>query len=261
MIRSYSCFFILLAYQLFAQSPFKLDAVRETALLGTGISATSFALSLISQIEPPAEDEITKISRRDVNGIDRFATYNWSQFSSDVSDVFLITHTAAPLLMLASETVRDDYKAFLVMYAEVFSMYYGVTHITKALVKRYRPYNYNEATPLSVKLRTDSKLSFFSGHAAMSFASAVFISSTYAKYFPDSKSKSLIWTVSLMSASFVAYLRVISGMHFLTDVITGAVIGSLIGHIIPEIHRSGDKPVKIDRPGQQYNLIKIVLSF
>ncbi len=64
-----------------------------------------------------------------------------------------------------------------------------------------------------------------------------------------------------MSASFVAYLRVISGMHFLTDVITGAVIGSLIGHIIPEIHRSGDKPVKIDRPGQQYNLIKIVLSF
>jgi membrane-associated phospholipid phosphatase len=42
----------------------------------------------------------------------------------------------------------------------------------------------------------------------------------------------------LLLAATVGTLRVLSGKHFPTDVLTGAVVGSALGWLIPELHRN-----------------------
>ncbi len=231
---------ILLSYSCFPQSNYELESVRETALISSGASASSFAIYLLSRIEPPSENEIKNLSREDINSFDRFATYNWSPTASDISDVLLVSQMVSPLFLFSSEQIRKDYKIFLVMNLELYLLYYGTTHITKSLIGGFRPYMYNENVPLDFKMDFESRLSFFSGHAAFSFASAVFLSTIYSKYYPDSNWKGVIWGSSIFLASITGYLRVISGMHFLSDVLTGAAVGSLIGYIVPLIHEKND---------------------
>ncbi len=252
---------ILLSYSSFPQSNYELESVRETALISSGASASSFAIYLLSRIEPPTENEIKNLSRENINSFDRFATYNWSPTASDISDVLLVSQMVSPLFLFSSEQIRNDYKTFLVMNLELYLLYYGTTHITKSLAGRFRPYMYNENVPLDFKMDFESRLSFFSGHAALSFASAVFLSTVYSKYYQDSNWKVVIWGSSLFLASVTAYLRVISGMHFLSDVLAGAVVGSLLGYLIPLIHEKDIKQSSVRMNSKNSNLINFVIVF
>ena len=250
MIKLYYLLFILIfPLTYFAQSNYELESVRETALLSSGVSASTFAIYLLSKVEPPTREEINNLSREDINSFDRFATYNWSPTASDISDV------------LSSEKIRKDYKTFLTMNAELYLLYYGITHITKSLAGRFRPYMYNENVPLNEKIDYDSRLSFFSGHAAATFASAVFLSTIYSKYYPDSKWKSIVWGSSLFVASITASLRVISGMHFLSDVLIGAAVGSLIGYFVPLIHETNEEQTKGSLNFSNRNIVSFVIVF
>ena len=83
--------------------------------------------------------------------------------------------------------------------------------------------------------------SFSSGHATMAFAGATFASYTFSKYFPDSSLKIPVIAGSYSIAVLTAALRMKSGNHFLTDVLTGAVIGSATGFLVPWMHTFNTK--------------------
>jgi membrane-associated phospholipid phosphatase len=262
MIRLKSLFFIFIfAFTCIAQSNYELESVRETALLSSGISSGTLAIYLLSKIEPITKEEINNLSRNDVNSFDRFATYNWSPTASDISDVLLVTQSLSPLVLLSSKQIRNDYKTFLIMNAELYLLYYGTTHITKSLTGRIRPYLYNEKVTLKEKMESESKLSFFSGHAALSFASAVFLSTIYSRYYPDSKWKTAVWGSTLLMASATASLRVISGMHFLSDVLIGAAVGSLIGYLVPLIHEINEVKSKENIYSNSSNILSFTITF
>ena len=262
MTKLYSLLFILIfPLTYFAQSNYELESVRETALLSSGVSASTLAIYLLSKVEPPTQDEIQNLSRNDVNSFDRFATNSWSPTISDISDALLITETISPLLLLTSQKIRNDYKNYLVMNIELYLLYYGSVHITKALSGRFRPYMYNNEVPLEEKMKYESKLSFFSGHSTFSFASAVFISSIYTKNFPDSKWKTLVWGSSLLFATITASFRVISGMHFFSDVLIGAAVGSLIGYFVPLIHETNEKQSGGELNFSNRNIVRFVILF
>ena len=110
--------------------------------------------------------------------------------------------------------------------------------LSKGSFVRYRPYVYNPDVPLENKLNSDAKMSFFSNHTMTAFASAVFLSTVYSDYYPRSEWKPYIWASSLLMASVVGYLRYEAGMHFPTDILLGAVVGSAIGYTIPYLHRT-----------------------
>jgi membrane-associated phospholipid phosphatase len=120
---------------------------------------------------------------------------------------------------------------------------------------------YNKNVSLKEKTDRETKLSFFSGHAALSFASAVFISTVYSRYYPDSKWRSVIWGSSLLMASITASLRVISGMHFLSDILIGAAVGSVIGYLVPLIHEINKNQNKEDLINNSRNIISFVIAF
>ncbi len=262
MIKLNSLFFtFIFTFICVAQSKYELESVKETALLSSGISSGTLAIYLLSKIEPLTSEEINKLSRNDVNSFDRFATYNWSPTASDISDVLLVTQSLSPLALLSSKKIRNDYKTILVMNAELYLLYYGTTHITKSLTGRLRPYMYNENVSLKEKTESESQLSLYSGHAALSFASAVFLSTVYSKYYPDSKWKTAVWGSSILMASVTASLRVISGMHFLSDVLIGATVGSLIGYLIPLIHEINEVKSEEKIYSNSSNIISFTITF
>jgi membrane-associated phospholipid phosphatase len=122
------------------------------------------------------------------------------------------------------------------------------------LVRRYRPYSYNTEIDDSIRTRPGAKFSFFSAHTSVSFASSVFLSVTFSKYNPESNLKPYIWGTSLLIASAVGYLRYASGDHFPTDIFIGAVVGSVIGYLIPLIHESENENKELNGPtGNPYN--------
>jgi undecaprenyl-diphosphatase len=65
------------------------------------------------------------------------------------------------------------------------------------------------------------RFSFPSGHAMTSFAIAVAVGSFYPQYQP----------CLLAVAASIALSRIIVGMHFLTDVVVGGMMGALIGYL------------------------------
>lgn len=89
----------------------------------------------------------------------------------------------------------------------------------KNLLARIRPCNVLPDVNLLVNC-TES-FSFPSSHAVNNFAAAVF----FAKLFP--KYKSVLYT----TASLMALSRVIVGVHYPSDIVGGAIIGSAFGYL------------------------------
>ncbi|SDG62261.1 phosphatase PAP2 family protein [Psychroflexus sediminis] len=132
---------------------------------------------------------------------------------------------------------KVDYrKGFLGVLVLLISV--GFTHLltelTKFLVQRNRP-NLTEDIMANLKILYEpTNFSFFSGHASTSFAATVFIYLVL-----KSRYKYLgfifIWPV-LFSLS-----RIFVGVHFPSDVIVGAFVGTLIAIICSKLYEASEK--------------------
>jgi membrane-associated phospholipid phosphatase len=155
----------------------------------------------------------------------------WSNtgLASTLSDVMLygVMPTSAFLLPLAT---NHDYSRSALAIAEAAVMTGVVTQVAKFSFARARPYAYygNDYS------NPDSKLSFFSGHSSYSFAlslsSAMLLAESYPKY------SALIYSVAVAVASLPAYLRIAADKHYLTDVLTGAIVGSAIAYGVVQLN-------------------------
>ena len=123
-----------------------------------------------------------------------------------------------------------------IMYAESYSLSWGLKNILKVSALRPRPYMYFETRDTDAFSDHDFEFSWPSGHSTSSFMSATFLTYTFCKYFPDSVWKIPVGAASYSVAVCTAVMRMASGNHFLTDVLTGAVLGSACGFLVPFSH-------------------------
>lgn len=91
--------------------------------------------------------------------------------------------------------------------------------LLKNLIQRQRPFIDYPIAPLIAR---PNSYSMPSGHAATSFAAAVILSHFYPHYTP--------WFFLL--ASLIALSRVYVGVHFMSDVVVGALLGIVIALIL-----------------------------
>jgi membrane-associated phospholipid phosphatase len=105
-----------------------------------------------------------------------------------------------------------------------------VNTAVKYAVGRARPYVWM-GTPDLYGNPHDANLSFFSGHVTFAFATAVSAGTVFMmQKLPGAP---IVLGVGLGVAAFTSYLRMAAEQHYLTDVLAGAAIGSLVGWAVP----------------------------
>ena len=175
--------------------------------------------------------------RSEVNRFDALAMNPYSKSLDNTASLINAGLTIAPAFLAINQDF-GNITTIGVMYLETTAGAYASKEILKKIIDRPRPYTYFEGAPEEEK--DDWNNSFPSGHTTMAFASAGFVSYVFSRYYPESKWKAPIIAAAYTAATTTAVLRIMSGNHFMTDVITGALLGTLWGIGIPMIHTLGE---------------------
>ena len=97
-----------------------------------------------------------------------------------------------------------------------------ITNLFKNTFERLRPCNVPEFDGIIREVITRKSFSFFSGHAANSMASTMFVYLIIRKYYR--------YTFLLFCFPFIfAYSRIYLGLHFPGDILTGYLFGATFG--------------------------------
>ena len=221
--------------------PYTLDLLRDTFMLSAGTLGSGVSFFLGSNRTSVTDTDIQNLLRNNISSFDRPAIYNWSPLASTASDILLYTMVSLPVLLTVSPVIDSQWEQvsiIIIMYAETLLFNFGLNNSFKRLIGRGRPYLYNTNITLTEKIKAgnDPFESFYSGHTCFTFGSAVFLAKVFSDIYPDSPWKYAVWVASLTTATSAGILRFIAGKHFPTDVVAGAIIGSIIGFMIPMIH-------------------------
>ncbi|MBN1447934.1 MAG: phosphatase PAP2 family protein [Bacteroidetes bacterium] len=149
-------------------------------------------------------------------------------------------HAAGTALFGENPDVRGELRHSLGLYKTLVYTQIG-TQLAKNLVHRVRPDE------------SDSK-SFFSGHTSTTFAMSSYLQREIDHALQDwsalEQSAFLRDVLRITSAAvlygwagYVGYSRMRDSKHYLTDVLVGAAIGSLMGHLVYDSVSGGDASI------------------
>lgn len=220
-----------------SSSPFSLDPWTDGLLLGSGLLLNGTYLLSNALAEDASYTHDGPLNRDSVNVLDRSFMKPFSQPLDSLSTVIAYATLLSPAVLVASP--RGDWFTIGVMYAESLMLTWGLKELGKSFIPRYRPYMYFDDYPAEDVSNGEFRQSFPSGHTALAFTGAGFSTYVFSRYFPSSP-----WKIPVIAASYglalsSATLRIASGSHFLTDVVSGAVLGSLSGFLVPWLHTQG----------------------
>lgn len=214
---------------------FKLEPFTDGILFGTGLAlnGTYLLCDKVLKTKDIAFDG-NILDKSTVNGFDRPLMNAYSKTLDTTGDIFLLGALASPVLFAAAP--NTEWFTIAAMYTETALIANGIKDITKLIVDRPRPYMYFDGYPQKEIEERDWCKSFPSGHTTMAFTAAAFNTYVFSKYFPDSPWRFVVAGGSYAIAVTTAALRLASGNHFATDVLTGAAIGTLCGFLVPYLH-------------------------
>lgn len=206
-------------------------------LVVTGLAGTGFVITTA------AEDQLLPSSCRwcDVNSFDNWGHDNlkWGNTGAANKAVYVTGYALAPMAALGLDALaayHDDSlpnflpDALIIVEATALSSF--STQLVKIATGRQRPYAHFGGGSKS----PGDNDSFYSGHTSLAFSLAA-ASGTVAtmrgyRYAP------LVWGVGMGIAATTGYLSIAADRHYLTDVITSAVLGSAFGFGVPYLfHR------------------------
>jgi len=176
--------------------------------------------------------------RGEVNPVDMPVVVN----NNKTADI-MANYTVA-LAMVAP--VAIDYfdigfgKAFaedMVVYTEVLSLNFGLVSMAKFGFQRPYPYVYQKP-PQGFQSDPTDYLSFYSGHTSTTFAALGSAAMTLSL-----RHKKILWPWLMTAAAgtSIGLELILSGEHFTTDVLVGAMMGSAIGFFVPGLHAKNNQ--------------------
>lgn len=227
-----------------------IDPIADSAMIAVslGFAGTLELINSTGEIRPQQIDKNFDSSQ--LISIDRPAITQTpdpnARGNSSIGLGLALAYAAIdPILSGVREKSVQTGLADAFMYAEALSFTLAMTNLVKMAVRRPRPIAYIDAEahqddPDYENNSTDSALSFFSGHAAMT--ATVSATATYLA-FARSPHNARPWITLLIGTgltTFVSIERVRAGAHFPTDVIAGSIAGAGIGLVVPHLHRTDD---------------------
>ncbi len=178
----------------------------------------------------------------DVDGLDSAVrdAARWSNTSAADTASGVTGFVVAPLFAFGADALaavhdgrgsRVGVDALTIAEATVLAM--DVNQAVKLAVARERPFVHalSAAAKASTSQPSENNLSFFSGHTTEAFALAT-AAGTVATLRGYTWAP-LVWAVGMPVAAATGYLRIAADKHYLTDVLTGAIVGGAFGFGVP----------------------------
>lgn len=189
----------------------------------------------------------------------RAPTRRSRQIAEDASDVGLGLAVSYPYLvdaLIVSSWYRDSPDVgveLALINTEALAFSTAIQALANLAAGRERPYARTCGTEISSEnsdcVNTNRYRSFFSGHTSLSFTAAAVNCVHHTKlplYGPGSAFGPCFGGFAL--ASGVATLRVVSDYHYLTDVLTGALVGTSVGVAVPLVLHYREGPSGFEEP-------------
>jgi membrane-associated phospholipid phosphatase len=194
----------------------------------------------------------------------RLSTMEARFAARDISDVFLSLSATWPSFVDAGLTAgwyrksRDVAIQMVAINAETFAIAAAVHGVTNVVVSRERPYGSDCGGEVPGDARAcvgpQRYRSFFSGHATITFTSAGLTCWHHMKLrLLGGPADYLACASSYALAGATALLRVMGDVHYASDVLTGSLMGTAIGLIVPGIHYG--RRIKPATAGVQWNVV------
>ena len=225
-------FFLCLNYCVWAQY-----RIKTTTDLGLGLgSGLSLSTALYLQQKTPAlnSTEIQSLNLQQVNAFDRVACKQWHPQAAKTSDVLAIGSTVLYSYFFMDKRSKQDAFIIATVGAQSVLLSTALSNVFK-LSLRPRPYVYNPNVDMSIKLKPDARMSFFSSHTSTVSAMSFSFAYAYQTYHHDKKNIG-VWLGAAGLPALQGYLRVRAGKHFPTDVITGYLIGLGSSWLMHRLH-------------------------
>lgn len=224
---------------------YKLKPAVDIPVTAVAAGWSLYAFTKIYSKPSSTQAEIDALRIEDINGFDRWAADIYKPKAADVSDLLFYGSMPYPVIFLFDSKIRKDIGKVAFLYLESMSvtglLYTGSVYLTD----RYRPYAYNPETPMDKRRRGGAKNSFFAGHVALVATSTFFVAKVHSDYHPDSKMNWLLYTIAGGATAATAYLRLVSGQHFPSDIILGTAIGTAAGILVPHWHKNKNRESKL----------------
>jgi hypothetical protein len=131
---------------------------------------------------------------------------------------------------------------------ETMSAAMMMNQITKLIAGRQRPCAHFGLDLLRPCFSdgSDNNLSSFSGHA--SFTASLAVASGMVASMRQYRLAPLVWTTGVILTLSTGYLRLAADKHYLSDVVTGTIIGSTVGFFIPYLFHAPRPPLDATSP-------------
>jgi membrane-associated phospholipid phosphatase len=213
------------------------------------VTSVSAAVALATAIVPPLKTHWSGgiLFDDQARNALRLSSYQARLDARDVSDVGLALVTSFPVLvdsLLVAYWYRgstDVATQMTLIDAETFAVSAALHGAATFLGGRERPYggDCGGAVPeQSIDCQShDRYRSFYSGHSALSFTSASLICSHHMMLDLFDSPADLATCISgFVAAGAIATLRVVGDVHYASDVLTGAIVGTAAGLGIPLLH-------------------------
>jgi membrane-associated phospholipid phosphatase len=159
---------------------------------------------------------------------------NAAKRASDGVAFALIPVAALGQDLLAARAAGDTRAAAVdgLVVLQAVALAADVNQIVKLSVGRQRPFVRFGDDP-SRAPTSDDNLSFYSGHTSLAF-SFVAATATVAQL-RGYRTAPWVWAIGLPLAAAAGYFRIAGDMHYLTDVLAGAAVGTAMGVAVPRL--------------------------
>jgi membrane-associated phospholipid phosphatase len=177
------------------------------------------------------------------------------RWARDVSDIGITVNESWPFFdaLVVSGWYRNSPHTGVqqaLISAEVLSVTAGMQGLVSRFASRERPYGRDCGGALRADSRdcttSDRYYSFYSGHSSQSFAAAAVncMNHAYLPLYGGGAGDDWACVGTLGVATTTALLRIATDVHYLSDVVVGALLGSATGVLVPwALHYRHGAPV------------------
>lgn len=156
--------------------------------------------------------------------------------ASDVLAFGIVPAGIAAHQLLAARAAGSVHEGVvdLLLIAEAAALSMDLNQVVKLAVGRQRPFvHHGNWRDPNRKPDADDNLSFYSGHATFTFALAA--AAGTVSDLRGYRGAPWVWGAGMTLAAATSYLRIAGDKHYLTDVLTGAALGTAAGIALPRL--------------------------